>query len=293
MAQQNSINNAQRPIITKFTANGTWTKDPDTVWVRVILWGGGQGGASGPRTAAGISSFGGTGGVPGGVYIGEALADQLGATETVTIGAGGFGATVPGDDSASVPGGFGGATRFGNFNALGGDTSGGSNNFLTSDISFNATRVSGGTGGNGVQLPSYSGTLFGVPFGGNYSRFQGTAGGGGGGITTAEVAQAGGRGNPFCLWNRAFDTVLLDGGAGGAINGNGDPGEPYTNLTTGGFSASTGGGGGGSGVTGAAGNGGDGAIAGAGGGGGGASRNGMTGGAGGNGGRGEVWAIEF
>lgn len=277
------------PKITRFSSSGTWTKDPNAKWVKVILWGGGGGGQSGARQAVGVQASGGQGGRSGITYIGESPADQFGTTEVVTIGAGGQGGVVPGDNSAPANPTAAGLTYFGDFVALGGNT--GLPLLNNGDGSTNCTSGAQSFGGNGTNPPNISSN--GQPYYNLPSRYVGSVGGGGGGISAAEATQAGGNGLSQTLYDLTFSNVVIAGGAGGAVGSNGSPGNPYTAKATGGFQASTGGGGGGSATVGAAGNGGNGAAPGAGGGGGGASRNGMTGGSGGNGGDGAVWIFEF
>lgn len=277
------------PKVTRFTASGTWTKDPNARWVKVILWGGGGGGQSGERRAVGVQAFGGNGGRSGITYIGESPADQFGTTEVVTIGAGGQGGVVPGNNSGPADPTAAGLTYFGDFVALGGNT--GLPLLNNGDGSTNCTAGAQSFGGNGTAPPNISQN--GQPYYNLPSRYVGSVGGGGGGISAAEATQAGGNGLSQTLYDLTFSNIVIAGGAGGAVGTNGSPGNPYTTKTTGGFQASTGGGGGGSAIAGAAGNGGDGAAPGGGGGGGGASRNGMTGGSGGRGGDGAVWVIEF
>jgi hypothetical protein len=102
--------------VQKFTSSGTWTKPNDARLTHVAVWllGGGQGGSSGARGAAGTDRYGGDGGE--GCYINFQInipKDSLGATESVTVGAGGAGAagaTV--DNTACVAGANGGDTSF-------------------------------------------------------------------------------------------------------------------------------------------------------------------------------------
>ena len=115
--------------VTVYTAGATWTKDAATVAVRVRLVAGGGGGGKG--TAAAKS--GGGGGA--GEYAEGFFDSGVGATETVTIGAGGAGST-------GGNGGNGGTTSFGSLlTALGGVAS-------IDDLSVGALGGSGGTGGD-------------------------------------------------------------------------------------------------------------------------------------------------
>jgi hypothetical protein len=84
----------------RFTTAGTaqtWTKESWAKSVRIILIGGGGPGGGGGRYAAATSASGGAGGGGGAVIDRIYSADQLGSTETYTVGAqvnGGAGATA-------------------------------------------------------------------------------------------------------------------------------------------------------------------------------------------------------
>lgn len=97
-----------------FTSSGTWTKDANLYAIRVRCVAGGGGGGSSNAAGAGVSSAGG-GGASGSYAEKFILAADLGATETVTIGAAGAGGTSGGDGST------GGTTSFGShISCLGG-----------------------------------------------------------------------------------------------------------------------------------------------------------------------------
>lgn len=172
------------PTTTVFTASGTWTKPSGLKYVEVELVGGGASGAAGPNTSTGE---GGAGGAAGGYSRKRIDASALGATETVTVGAGG-----------APSGNVGGTTSFGtHLQATGGGGSG-SNGGIGSGGDFNTTGGPGhwgtsnaGSGGDGGD------SLLGA--GGKGSTFytvapsdgQGYGGGGGG-----RAARNGTNGNP-------------------------------------------------------------------------------------------------
>lgn len=111
------------PQVVTFTASGTWTKDPGLKYIVVEAVGGGGGGRYDASSAGG-------GGGGGGGYVRKVIpAASLGATETVTIGAGGAGGT-----SGSQNGVNGAATTMGSLFSAGGGTG--------------ATSGTGGAGGS-------------------------------------------------------------------------------------------------------------------------------------------------
>jgi hypothetical protein len=113
---------------TAYTAGATWVKDPATIAVRVRLVAGGGGGGKGTAAAK-------TGGGGAGEYAEGYFDSGVGASETVTIGAGGAGST-------GANGGNGGTTSFGSLlTALGGVASG-------DDLTVGALGGTGGTGGD-------------------------------------------------------------------------------------------------------------------------------------------------
>lgn len=84
------------PFYRAFTASGTFTKPPGYSYFGALLW---SGGASGGKQ----SGFNTRGGPGGGCFKFELLASALGATETVTVGAGGLSVTT--NDTGSNSGG--------------------------------------------------------------------------------------------------------------------------------------------------------------------------------------------
>lgn len=119
-----------------FTTDGTWNKPNGVraVRVRVVGGGGGSGGCTGAGTGNAASGGGGAGG-----YTEMWLtADELGATESVTVGAGG----TPGSPSTS--GGTGNSSAFGAHCSATGGTGGGASTATTG-----SAQAAGGNGGVG------------------------------------------------------------------------------------------------------------------------------------------------
>jgi hypothetical protein len=75
---------------TVFTASGTFTPDSKMMWCEVAAWGGGGAGGGAQTTAAGQSAVG-AGGHCGAYAFGIFTLADIGASRTVTIGAGGTG----------------------------------------------------------------------------------------------------------------------------------------------------------------------------------------------------------
>ncbi len=98
--------------VQTFNAGGTWTKPASGTMALIEVWGAGGGGA---RRSAGNGSGGGGGGY---TFMWKKLSD-LGATETVTIGAGG---AVQNTDNTN--GNNGGNTSFGSWALVYGGTAG-------------------------------------------------------------------------------------------------------------------------------------------------------------------------
>lgn len=294
--------------VTVFDASDTWTKASTSTFVMVEAWGGGGGGASGRRGAAGSTRTGGTGGSGGSYVLRLFKASDLGATETVTIGAGGsVGAAVTANDTNGNAGGNGGNTTFGSWLTAYGGIGG---------IAGSASPVAGpggagvlavGTTTTGGAPTSLDGTntLYGQ-FGGGIGILNadggasGFGGGAGGAANSGSTARAGGcsyQGGPGGGAGGSISSgdASSAGGAGGsatgASGGGGAGGAAGANGTAG--TGRQGGGGGGGGGAGVGGTGGAGGQPGSGGGGGGASLNGNNSGAGGLGGAGRVIVYEW
>lgn len=297
---------ASSVTVTKFTANGTWTKGANTKWVKIYGWGGGSGGGSGRTSSAGNNRYGGGGGSGACGFYYECDASWLGATESVTVGAGGGGgAGQAASDSSGNNGTAGGDSLFGNISSnAGGQITYGAGGTLTTGTGgttgrFNTYLFQQGTssgGGSGGTNSAFTPSSFPNYTGNSFTGMLATlGGGGGGGVTSGNAEGAGGGGGAFNRTTSSGNVTLVAGGTSGtATGGNGGNGIDGSSVTSGGIVCpGTGGGGGGGNHTGAGGAGGDGGIPGGGGGGGGGCINGSTSGAGGDGARGEVWVVEF
>jgi len=291
-------------IVTRFTSDGTWTKNVNAKTVRILGWGGGAGGGSGARTASGTSCSGGSGGTGYGFIDWSGDAALFDASETVTIGTGGAGGVAQTSNSSNGnDGGPGTASSVGNISTtsylnygkagvINTTITGGAIAMLTSQVSYGVTYTgnfgggseNGGAGSPGEDYPVKS--TAGTGGAGAGSMING-GGGGGGGISAAPGSFSGARGGNLLYYDSA--SIKLAGGSAGGGDGN----EGGTAISTGGMIAGgTGGGGGASKTSSTASSGGAGGIPGGGGGGGGASLNGFNSGAGGAGARGEIWIYE-
>lgn len=185
-----------------FSSSGTWTKPATGTRALIEIWGGGGSGSKGANNAPG----GGGGG--GGYSFSWFSLSSLGATETVTIGAGGAAQTT-----ASTAGNVGGNTTFGahltaygggggGYTAGGGGGGGGGSRFSAG--ATGAANVGGDGGGLGSASyyalgSGYSDPLQGDPFRGGSEGFTGAGGssmfgggGGGSGSNTDDSFEQGG-----------------------------------------------------------------------------------------------------
>jgi hypothetical protein len=247
--------------ITPTLSNTSWTAPTGVTQIEVLVVAGG-----GPGNDSG--GVGGGGGGAGGLIYNSAFAVTPGNSYTVTVGAGGVGATTKSLGSNSI---------FGSLTAIGGGVGAGTGSY---------TKNGGSGGGSGAGSPYITagtgtagqgfdgGTVIGTSAGTTNGEFTG---GGGGGAGSAGVNQGGGIGLNFSI---SGAPTWYAGGGGGARNtwqgpswgggpgngglGGGGAGGDRTAVST--FpsptagTASTGGGGGGSVNSGAGANGGSGIV---------------------------------
>jgi hypothetical protein len=135
--------------VKTFAESGTWTKPPGARAVMVEGWGGGGGASGGTNAATTADAVGGGGGSNGEYVFALFRATEVGAAETVTIGAGGAGG------AGGMNGCNGGTTRFGLLLAAYGGAGGrsASNVVLATgnggDLPLAACGPAAGAGGNG------------------------------------------------------------------------------------------------------------------------------------------------
>lgn len=295
--------------MVEFTSSGTWTKPSGLIGIELVIISAGAGGGSGSRTASGtVSRAGGSGG-GGGVLVVYISADDLGATESITIGAGGNGgASVTADNTNGSVGTDGGNTSFGSlFTFWGGAASttfsgGGQGSSLVQTPAGyvkQAYAFNGPVGRASSSLGS-AGRTSALPDGVNLYVWQGPSDGGG--VSSSNFASAGGIGTQLYNLAGSTNTSAAQGALGGGTGGNGvsNWGDAMTTApimlsvgVTGTVHLGTAAGGGGSSINSAGGGAGAPGNYGAGGAGGGASRNGYNSGAGGAGSSGAVKILEI
>lgn len=302
-----SVYNSRISInVRQYTANDTWVKPSNLLFAHIICIGGGAGGSSGAKRPAGTASGGGGGGGAGALARRIMSASEIGASESIIIGAGGVGgAPVTTDNTAQNLGTNGGNTSFGtHVIAAGGRASTGTNTrgeitpFNISTPSNSRINIQGGAGGNGgASGAGVAGTVMTTS-----SPLLSYGGGGGSAISAASpgTQNVGGAGSRIFNEAGILSSVIAGGTSGGGNGNNGVDnwalhiGLLETTLNTIGYGSSgSGGGSANDGIT-YGGNGGNGGLYGGGGGGGGACRNGTAqSGAGGNGAQGCLIIYEF
>lgn len=258
-----------------YTASTTWTRPAWARTVTVTAIAAGGGGGSGRRGAAGTARIGGLGGAGGMFATHEFRASDLGATESVTVGAGGpGGAGQTTDDTNGNDGGAGGNSSFGSWLLSRGGPGG----------------IGGGTSNSanyakGFGAPAFSGNGCANTVTADQPARGGGGGGNAGGVTSGNVAGNGAAG----ISGSAAYAPGTTGGSGGTP---GSPAAGAGSAVTAGQPFGGAGGGGGAGQSSAAGGaGGAGGKYGGGGGAGGGSVNGFASGVGGAGADGIVVVV--
>ena len=223
--------------IHTFTSSGTFVNTLASLSVEYLVIAGGGGGGVGDYGAPAYGGGGGAGGyrsnvsgqASGGGSSAEAALSLSTGNKTVTVGAGGAGAS--GDDQV---GANGSDSVFDSITSIGGGK-GGANE---------ADGSSGGSGGGGEESngSGYAGTS-GQGYGGGDGSEGGNRGGGGGGSGGAGSGTTGGAGTSSNITGSAVTRAAGGSSSGGSVTGGGGAGGLHgTNGGTG--TANTGSGGG-------------------------------------------------
>jgi hypothetical protein len=161
-----------------FTSSGTYTRPTGLAYALVYIKAGGASGAS--STTGGYGASGGEGEEAWGIFT----AATIGASQTVTIGAGGAAVTL----NTSADGNAGGTTSFGALMTAGGAAGGTRGN-------FGGAPAAGGSGGTGgvYHMRGAAGNV-GSDTGGVTPLYNAGGGKGGGTYAAAAIANSGGGG---------------------------------------------------------------------------------------------------
>lgn len=195
------VTNNGTSLVTTFLVSGTWTKSSQSVGTQALIECWGAGGSGGSRASVAASGGGG-----GGYSSRLILLSSLGATETVTIGAGGVGVT------GSSNGNAGGNTTFGSWLTAYG---GGAGSF---DSAQDASGGGGGgplgVGGNGTQ-----GTGIGNAGAAGSPGFPITSEGSFSTVATRDAMTGAGGGGGYATANAGGNSFSGGGGGGAAVSG--------------------------------------------------------------------------
>jgi len=209
--------------VQKFTSSGTYTPDANLVYCIIECVGGGGGGAS-AASGAGLATLGGGGG-SGGYSRKMASKSAIGASQTVTIGAAGTGATAGANN-----GGNGGDTSVGTLCIAKGGSGGAAGTAGTP----NAAGGAGGVAGTGdIAIPGTSGETGGIV---NYSTGAvGPLGGHGASSVFGGGTSTGSNGSGSIAGTAAPANSGAGGSAAWCLNGSnqagGDGGTGYVIVT--------------------------------------------------------------
>lgn len=179
------------PTVQTFTADGTWTKPTGLKWAIIKLVAGGGGGGG---VGSGANPVGAGGGAGGGACWKIVAAADLGATEDVTVGAGGTAGANTGGT-----GGTGGTSSFG--------------------AHCSATGGAGGVGADGSAAQACSGGSGGVGSSGSENA-SGSGGGAGFPDSNDPISGAGGA-SGFGMGGGAPGIAANVGATGGSYGGGG------------------------------------------------------------------------
>jgi hypothetical protein len=218
------------PQLTRFIANGTFTKPSGAKFVTVMAMGAGGGGGGGRRGANTVIRQGGFGGAAGELRIRKFVATDVAASVAVAIGTGGTGgAAGAANDTDGSPGQAGGITSFGTLlRAMGG--AGGLGGSLGTATVVNGTNGDAGGGAQGGYRDAAN---------------MGVTGGNGGQGSYYSNPVPGGTGVAASPGNPGTNATILPGFLNGGSGGAGGTGNGYG----GGTGGAPGGGGGGGGAT--------------------------------------------